>query len=160
MVKLEDEILRDLIHRWIPLGLEYCQGAPGITTLFVYAGSELGGQYANIFYEQNGEVLYPDHIKGGSTNPSEVVQMQKLLLEDLDQAESEFTAASIPCPTEYRITYEPNPGRLDMQISRELKYVNHPTKVLEDGPEDWLDGRLEKQLGNLMPTEEQRREWQ
>ncbi|MFT2713090.1 hypothetical protein ACMT90_14815 [Clavibacter sp. Sh2126] len=159
MVKSEQQIIQELIHKWVPLALEFCQGAPGVTAVFVYAGSELGSMHANAFFEQSGAVIYPDDLKG-ATRESDVFELQDLLMQDLLDAERDFREAVLPCPTEYRITYEPGPGRLDMQLSHEIKYANHPTKILEDGPEDWLEGRLEKHFGKLMPTEEQRREWQ
>lgn len=115
--------------------------------------------HANAFFEQAGVVVYPDFLKG-ATREYDVFELHNLLMQDLFDAESDFREAGLPCPTEYRITYEAGPGRLDMQLSHEIKYANHPTKILEDGPEDWLEGRLEKHFGKLMPTEEQRREWQ
>ncbi|KZC95191.1 MULTISPECIES: hypothetical protein [Clavibacter] len=160
MPRSEQQIIQNLIEKWIPLALEYAAGAPGVSTLYIYAGSELGGKYANAFFEQHGDVVYPGRLDTPQKKPGMVFQMQELLLEDLNEAEREFKAAGIPCPTEYRVTYEPDPGRLDVQLSHELKYANHPTKILEEGPEDWLDGRLEKRLGKLTPTEQQRRELQ
>lgn len=159
MVKDEQQIIQELIHKWVPLALEFCKGAPGVTTVFIHAGSELDAKRANAFFEQSGVVIYPDDLKGSDV-ASDVLELQDLLLQDLLDAEVDFRDAGIPCPTEYRVTYEPGPGRLDVQLSRELKYANHPTKILHDGPEDWLDGRLEKHYGRLTPTEEQRREWQ
>jgi hypothetical protein len=160
VAQTEAQIIQSLIEKWIPLALEYANGAEGVTTIFVHAGSELGAKRANVFFEQHGRVIYPGKLQGPGNKPGMVHQVQQLLLEDLSEAERQFTEAGLPCPTEYRITYEPGPGRLDAQLSHELKYTDHPTKILQDGPEDWLDGRLEKHYGKLTPTEEQRREWQ
>ncbi|MFT2713089.1 hypothetical protein [Clavibacter sp. Sh2126] len=153
MAQTEAQIIRSLIEKWIPLGLEYTEGAEGVTTLFIHAGSELGAKRANVFLEQHGKVLYPGKLQGPGNKPGMVHQVQQLLLEDLREAERQFQEAGIACPTEYRITYEPGPGRRDVELSHELKYIHHPVKTLQHGPEDWLDGRLEKHYGKLIPPE-------
>lgn len=149
----EQNIIQGLINSWLPLGLEYAEGAPGVTKLFVYAGSEPGQQYANIFYEQDGVVVYPNKLRGVAGGLRDILNMQELMIEDLIAAERQFGELEIPCPTEYRIEYDVNGGRLDVQLSRELKYTDHPNKSLIDGPEDWLDGRLDKHFGRLIPED-------
>ncbi|MBF4624022.1 hypothetical protein [Clavibacter sp. VKM Ac-2872] len=152
----EQDILQGLINGWIPLGLEYAQGAQGVTTLYLYADSEPNHQHANIFFEQSGRVVYPSRLDGVDSHSQRILNMQKCMIEDLIEAERLFREIGIPCPTEYRITYEPEAGRLDVQLSRDIKYADHPVKTLQSGPEDWLDGRLEKVVGKLLPPE---REW-
>jgi hypothetical protein len=58
MPKSEQDVINDLISRWISLGLEYAEGAQGVSTIYLYGGSEPNHQYANIFFEQEGQVLY------------------------------------------------------------------------------------------------------
>ncbi|MFT2713326.1 hypothetical protein [Clavibacter sp. Sh2126] len=126
-----------------------------MTTLFIYAASEPNQRYANIFFGQDGKVLYPSDVRGARTDDNRVFDMQHCMLDDLRKAEAQFNTAGIACPTEYRIIYEPGPGRLDVQLSREIKYTDHPVKTLQNGPEDWLDGRLEQVFGKLLPPEEE-----
>ncbi|KZC96481.1 MULTISPECIES: hypothetical protein [Clavibacter] len=149
----EQEIIQGLINSWIPLGLEYAEGAQGVTALFIYAGSEPNHRYANIFFEQDGAVLYPSQVRGARSDDNRVFGMQHCMLDDLREAEARFKEAGIACPTEYRITYEPTLRRLDVQVSHDIKYAHHPVKTLQNGPEDWLDGRLEKVFGKLLPPE-------
>ncbi|WP_131798082.1 hypothetical protein [Clavibacter tessellarius] len=149
----EQDVIQGLINSWVLLGLEYAQGAQGVTALYLYAGSEPNHQYANIFFEQDGQVLYPSKLSGVDVHPHRMLDMQKCMIEDLIQAEVAFRELAVPCPTEYRITYEPGPGRLDVQLSREVKYADHPVKTLQSGPEDWLVGRLEPVVGKLLPPE-------
>lgn len=148
MAKTEDEILRELISKWVPLALEYSEGAPGLTKIYVYAGSEIGHVYANAFFEQEGSVRYPNQLRGVEASNERVVAVQRFLRNDLRVAEAQFDEAGVPRPTQYRIIYDLVSRQLDMQMSHELLYSNHPTKILEEGPEDWLDGRLEKLFGN------------
>ncbi|WP_143757219.1 hypothetical protein [Clavibacter michiganensis] len=153
MPKGEQEIVQGLVNSWLPLGIEYAEGAPGVSVLYLYAGSEPNHRYANIFFEQDGRVVYPSKLSGVDTNPRRILDMQKCMLDDLRKAEADFKNIGIPCPTEYRLTYEPVPGKLDVQLSREIKYADHPVKTLQSGPEDWLDGRLDKVFGKLLPPE-------
>ncbi|MFT2710196.1 MULTISPECIES: hypothetical protein [Clavibacter] len=152
----EQRIIQGLINSWLPLALEYAAGAPDVTKLFVYAGSEPGQQCANSFYEQGGVILYPSKLKGAGGGPRAILDMQRHMIDDLNAAEKQFVESSIPCPTEYRIEYDLKGSKLDVQLSRELKYSDPPDKSLIDGPEDWLDGRLDKHFGRLVPGD---REW-
>ncbi|MBF4624020.1 hypothetical protein [Clavibacter sp. VKM Ac-2872] len=155
MTQQEHEIVQIAIEKWISAGLEYAHGAGGVRALYVYIGSELGSAYANVFFEQDGEVLYPSKLKGADASTEKIIELQRYLVDVLDEAEAAFKKSQIPPPTEYRITYEPGSGRLDVQLSREVKYRHHPVKTIQHGPEDWLNGRLEKLYGALLPPEDQ-----
>ncbi|KZC96523.1 MULTISPECIES: hypothetical protein [Clavibacter] len=147
MARTEYEILQELTSKWVPLALEYSGGAPGLTRTYIYAGSEIGHVYANVFFEQEGAVLYANQLRGVDASDERVVAVQRFLRNDLRTAEAQFDEAGVPRPTQYRITYDLVSRQLDMQMSHELLYSNHPTKILEEGSEDWLDGRLEKVFG-------------
>jgi hypothetical protein len=149
----EVETIHELASKWVSLGLDFCESAGGVSKMYIYAASELGVKYANILFEQHGVVIYPDNLKAEGIDHGLIFRMQDLMLEDLDEAERAFRSAGVPCPTEYRVTYELGPRRLDVQLSHEIKYAEHPVKTLEHGPEDWLDGRLEKVFGKLLPPE-------
>ncbi|CAQ01191.1 hypothetical protein CMS1077 [Clavibacter sepedonicus] len=86
---------------------------------------------------------------------SRMLRLQHQMVAVLRDAEKQLAQQGAGHPTEYRITYEPGPGRSDVQLSREIKYVDHPVKTLQNGPEDWLDGRLEKVFGKLLPPEDE-----
>jgi hypothetical protein len=148
------DAIHELVSKWVSLGLDFCESATGVSKMYIYAASELGVKYANIFFEQGGAIIYPDKLKAEGLDHQLIFRMQDLMLEDLNEAEREFRAAGAPCPTEYRITYDLGPRRLDLQMSHEIKYAEHPVKTLEHGPEDWLDGRLEKVFGKLLPPED------
>lgn len=152
MARTEREILTDLISKWVPLALEYAKGAPDVTAVYIYASSEEGHTYGNTFFEQNGLVNYPDDLIGVDASNQRVGQMQRLLQADLFDAETEFTEAGAPLPTEYRVYYEPASGKLDVQLSHEIKYADDPIKTSSHGPEDWLD-RLPKLHGQYLPKD-------
>jgi hypothetical protein len=143
-MKTEQEIIQELINKWLPLGVEFAEGAAGVVGMYFHAGSELGAKRANIFFDVGDKIVYPGNLKGAQTTRGSVHHMQGLMIEDLLDAERQFKESGIPCPTEYRISYEPAPGRLDVQLHRDLKYHGHPTKGLLDGPVDWLGDRLEE----------------
>ena len=153
MLRSEQEILNDLISNWISLGLEYAKGAPEIAGIYVYASSEEGESYANFLFEQGGQVCYASNLRGVASDGRRVLQMQRLQLDDLERAETEFAGAQVPLPTEYRVYYEPATKKLDVQLSREIKYANHPFKTSVHGPEDWLD-RLPKVHGKYLPLDD------
>ncbi|MBF4624014.1 hypothetical protein [Clavibacter sp. VKM Ac-2872] len=141
-----DEVLRELIDNWVSLGLEYSQGAH-VTKLFIYAASEEGSAYANIFYEQDGQVVYPHELRGIDTGRERVLAVQRYLRVDLKAAEGKLRELGASVPTQYRVTYDLASRQLDMQLSHDVIYAGHPTKVMEEGAEDWLDGRLRKIFG-------------
>ncbi|WP_086516201.1 hypothetical protein [Clavibacter michiganensis] len=155
MTQQEHEIVQTALDKWVAAGLQYAQGIVGVRVLYVYVGSELGSAYANVFFEQDGEVLYPSKLKSADASTEKIIEPQRYLVDVLDEAEAAFKKSQIPPLTEYRINYEPGSGRLDVQLSREVKYRQHPVKTIQHGPEDWLNGRLEKLYGALLPPEDQ-----
>ncbi|MFT4051403.1 MAG: hypothetical protein QM677_04040 [Microbacterium sp.] len=140
----EQEILNDFVSKGVSLGLEYARGAEGVTALYVYAAYEEGEAYAEVFFEQAGRVLYPSDVRGVDNSESRIRQIHALQFQDLLEANDAFERAGVPLPTEYRIYYETGTGTLDVQISREIKFANHPTKIMEQGIEDWLGDRAPK----------------
>ncbi|MDQ1131038.1 hypothetical protein [Microbacterium sp. SORGH_AS_0888] len=140
----EAQILQDLFSKWVSIGLEYAGAAPDVRALYIYASCEGGAIFANVYYDQGGTVIFPDDLKGGEASTARVRAMQRFLREDLSAANKEFDGAGIPRPTEYKVYYEPSTRKLDVQLSRELIYENHPTKIPERGIEDWLGDRAPK----------------
>jgi hypothetical protein len=138
----EQKILGDLISKWVSLGLAYSNGAPGITALYIFAASEDGSSYADFFFEQDGAVDYPSRLEGVETSTIRVDRLHTLQTNDLFAAEDEFRAAGAPLPTEYRVSYETNTGKLDVQISRDFKYRGEGSTIMERGPREWLGSRL------------------
>ena len=137
----EQEIIEDLISKWVSLGLEFAAGAPGVTALYIYVSSELGSVYPEIFFEQDGEIRYSDSVVGADTSDHRIYGFHKLQFEDLREAQDQFDAAGVPRPTEYRVYYEIATRKLDVQLSRELIYANDPVKIPELGVQDWLGDR-------------------
>lgn len=140
----EVEILDDLISKWVSLALEYGKSAPDVSAIFLYAASEDGETYANAFFEQRGTISYPDDLMGVDSNVSRVQQMQRLLLDDLDEAERFLLGNDVVPPTEYRVFYDPATSKLDMQLSREKKFGAESTRVMYEGIEMWLGERAPK----------------
>ena len=140
----EQEILQELVSAWVSLGLEYSAGAPDVTAMYVYVSSERGSVFPNIYFEQRGVVVTPGKLAGVATSFDRVGQMHRLQYEDLKRAQAKFAEAGIPAPTEYKIYYEPQTKKLDVQLSRELIYANDPDRIPEHGIEYWLGDRAPK----------------
>lgn len=147
MAKKQEEVLRDFATSCMSIAMEFSEGAPALSKIYVYVGSERGHSYANAFFEQRGEVIYANDLRGVDSSDERVSAVQRYLLNYLADAEAQFEETGAPLPTQYRLTYDLDARQLDMQLSHELVYSNHPTKILEEGAEDWLDGRLEKMFG-------------
>ncbi|MEZ3160278.1 hypothetical protein AB1K54_06960 [Microbacterium sp. BWT-B31] len=137
----EQEIIHDLVSSWVSLGLEYVAAAPNVSALYIYVSSELGSVYPEIFFEQNGRVLYPSDVEGTDTTIARIRSVHRFQFEDLQAAERQFDAAGVSRPTEYRVYYEPSTRKLDVQVSRDLIYANDDSKVPERGIEYWLGDR-------------------
>jgi hypothetical protein len=142
MPQSEQLIVNELVSKWLSLGREFAAGAGDLRGIYVYAVSEEGESYGEIFFDQAGFIDYPGRLKGVEIDVDRVGRLHHLLFEDLFAAEEEFRRLGVPIPTEYRIFCEMPSGRLDVQLSRELKYANHPTKIMENGPRDWLGERV------------------
>ncbi|KZC96526.1 hypothetical protein [Clavibacter tessellarius] len=141
-------ILNDLIRNWVSLGLEYADGAPDLTKIFVYGAPERDSAYANMFFEPRGSVVYANELEGVDASRDRAVTVQRFMLRDLKAAETQLQELGAPIPTQYRVTYDTVIRQLDMQLSYEPVYANRPTKIMEEGAEDWLDGRLRKIFGD------------
>ncbi|KZC96524.1 MULTISPECIES: hypothetical protein [Clavibacter] len=144
----QEQVLAELIESWVSLALEYSDGAPDLTRIFVYAASERDRTYANVFFEQDGSVIYASELRGVDADPDRTVAVQRFLLKDLKAAETRLRELGAPVPTQYRVAYDTVIRQLDMQLSHEPMYANHPAKIMEEGAEDWLDGRLRKIFGD------------
>jgi hypothetical protein len=81
-------------------------------------------------------------------DPDRTVAVQRFLLKYLRAAETRLRELGAPVPTQYRVTYDTSLRQLDMQLSHDLIYAIHPTKIMEERAEDWLDGRLRKIFGD------------
>lgn len=143
-MKTQEEILSELISKWISLGVEYAKGAPDIRAVFVYASAEGGSYFANVYFDQGGKIVFPGDLSDANVSVERQRQVQRILRDDLFAAEDEFRDAGIPAPTEYRVYYEPGTGKLDTSLSREPIYSGDPDKLPERGIEYWLGDRAPK----------------
>jgi hypothetical protein len=126
------------------MGLEYAGSAPDLRALYVYASSERGSSFANVYFDQAGSVVFPEDLNGTDTSQNRIRQVQRFLSEDLFEAEGKFTAANIPRPTEYRVYYEPSTEKLDTELSRDEKYSGGSHRSPIHGIEYWLGNRAPK----------------
>ena len=88
--------MRELVSAWVSLGLEYSAGAPDVDAIYIYASSENGSLFANIYFDQGGTVSYPGRLTGIQANAARVSQMQDLLFEDLLRAEDHSLRSASP----------------------------------------------------------------
>lgn len=142
----EQEILRDLISKWVSLGLEYISGTQGARAIYVYAASEVPGvTYVGIAFDKDGEIQYPTRARGGGQEAIELSgKMIDLLFADLYEAQRRFDEVGVPQPTEYRVFYEIATRKLDVQLSREIIYGGSDYTPGFDGFRLWLGDRAPK----------------
>ncbi len=143
-------ILRRLFRDWLSLTMEYAEGAPDIRAVYVLASSERigtnGTMFANAYFDQRGTVLAPDDVEGASVTSNRVGEMQRILLDHLEAAESDFARSGLQPPTEYRVFYEPSTGRTDVQLARENKYIGNDELSPRHGIRYWLGDRAPKNI--------------
>ena len=141
----EQRILNDLITKWVSLAREYIADAPDIRAFYLYGSHEREGNsgqiFADVLFDQAGEVRFKSRIAGGSTEMSRMRNLLRLLTSDLMEATSAFDAAGIPAPTEYRVYYEPQSGKLDVQLSRKIRFLGNDELTQSDGFRLWLGSR-------------------
>lgn len=142
MVSTEQQVLDELVAGWIELALEYGEGAPGLTAVYIYVSSERGSVFPEIVFEQRGELRYPSDLAGVDTGVDRVRGIHRLQFEDLRLAEGRFAEIGVTPPAEYRVVYDTASRRSSVAISRELIYANDPRRVPEHGPREWLGERL------------------
>lgn len=138
----EEKILRELISGWVSVGSEYVRGVEEIDALYFYASSESGVTYANLYVEQAGVVKFPGDLDGLAADTSRVRALHDAVYSDLRAAEAAFAAVDVPAPTEYRVSYVPETGALDVELSRASKFPPEGEKdPMEDGIIEWLGDR-------------------
>ncbi len=137
----ESAILQNLFESWISLALEYANGAPDLGAIYLYASSERGMRFANVYYDQGGTIKHPGDVQGIDEALARIRQVQNLLVDDLLAAEKELAAIEVPKPTEYRVYFEPATRKLDVQLSREEIYGANSERSPIHGIEYWLGDR-------------------
>ncbi|MDI9891453.1 hypothetical protein [Microbacterium sp. IEGM 1404] len=144
--EVEQEILRDLISKWISLGLEYISGTEGVRAIYIYAANEVpGSTYVGIAFDKDGEIQYPARARGGGSQATNLsAHLIKLLFEDLAEARHSFEETGVPPPTEYRVYFEIGTRKLDVQLSREIIYRGTGKAPSVDGFTLWLGDRAPK----------------
>ena len=141
----EQEILRDLISKWVSLSVEYAGDAPDVRAFYIYGASEVPGvTYVNVLFDQAGQIVYPTDLVGTDSSTDRAGQIQSLFRSDLYDAADKFTSIDVPPPTEYRVYYEPSSRKLDVQLSREVIYGDSDKTPSVDGFTMWLGDRAPK----------------
>jgi len=144
--EVEQAIPHDLASKWVSLGLEYISGTEGVNAIYVYAASEVPGvTYVGIAFDKDGEIQYPEPVRGGGPEAIDLSgRMLDILFEDLYEAQRRFDEVGVPQPTEYRVYYEIATRKLDVQLSREIIYGGSDYTPDFDGFTLWLGDRAPK----------------
>lgn len=138
----EKQILADLTSKWVTLAAEYAGDAPGVTAYYIYGSDEGGSLFANAYFEQDGVVKFPGDVDGTDTEIATQASLQRLLKSDIMDAADAFAEIDVPAPTEYRLQYVLDGGKLDFQLSREELYGRGGRKKSQaEGIEYWLGER-------------------
>lgn len=140
----QSAILQNLFESWISLALEYAGNAPELRSVYLYASSERGARFANVYYDQGGTVRHPGDVAGIDGSAARIRQVQNLLVDDLLAAEKHLAALQVPKPTEYRVYFEPMTRKLDVQLSRDEHYGADSDRSPIHGIEYWLGERAPK----------------
>lgn len=135
----------------ISLCLEYADGK--VNDIYAYCSIEEGIYTFDVFYSING-VLYHKHRLNDST-PSSAQnyydtssERQSALLEtgiqDLKSLQVMLGKYEKPTPTEIKLHYNVDTGRLNAEYKYEPTYTNHRTLTSEDIFDQWFDQVNEK----------------
>ena len=139
----EERILQELSSSWVSLAAEYAENAVGVTAYYIYGSSEHGAMTANAYFEQDGVVVFPGRLVGA--DKTLVGDMQNALVDDIEDAQAAFAEAGLPAPTEYRLEYRVEGGKLDLQLEFEQLYgpgLRERSPIV--GIEYWLGDRAPK----------------
>ncbi|MBN9224332.1 hypothetical protein [Microbacterium sp.] len=139
----EERILQELASSWVSLAAEYAEKAAGVTAYYIYGSSEHGASTANAYFEQDGVVVFPGALVGADR--SLVRSMMSTLVSDMKDAGAAFVAAGLAAPTEYRLEYRVEGGKLDLQLEFEQLYgpgLRDRSPIV--GIEYWLGDRAPK----------------
>ena len=143
----EQDILNNLVSKWVSLAREYTVGAPDIRGYYLYGSHERKNTNEQIFalplYDQGGTIQWASRLTGIDTTIPRQRQVVELMNTDLEESTAAFDAAGIPAPTEYRVYYEPG-GKLDVQLSREIKFLGNDELIQSDGIRLWLGEKAPK----------------
>ena len=139
----EKRILQELASSWVSLAAEYAENAAGVTAYYIYGSSEHGASSANAYFEQDGAVVFPEDLVGADGDL--IRDMQSTLLDDMSDAQAAFAEAGLAAPTEYRLEYRVEGGKLDLQLEFEQLYgpgLRERSPIV--GIEYWLGDRAPK----------------
>lgn len=140
----QEQIIATLMENWVGLALEYCEPAPGIQGVYIYASSEPGQTYIGVYYDQNGIIKPPAEVQGVPDAEHLAPQMERILRNDLSKADLDFARIKLANPTEYRVHYNTMTRKLDTQISHELIYTDQKNPDPRWGIVNWLGDRAPK----------------
>ena len=139
----EKRILQELASSWVSLAAEYAENAAGVTAYYIYGSNEQGASSANAYFEQDGVVVFPDLLVGADDEL--LWDLQDALVDDMLDAKAAFVAAGLAAPTEYRLEYRVEGGKLDLQLEFEQLYgPGLREKSPIEGIEYWLGDRAPK----------------
>ncbi|WP_402841743.1 hypothetical protein [Microbacterium sp. GXS0129] len=142
----EQLILNDLVSKWVSLTREYVGAAPDVSAYYLYGLHERIGTGGRLFsvplFEQKGAIVWAGRLVGAENSIERQQSVLRLMNEDFSGATAAFDSEGIPAPTEYRIYYEPGSGKLDAQLSREVRYYGTTETTPLDGVKAWLGTRM------------------
>ncbi|MCU1781218.1 hypothetical protein NTD80_00505 [Pseudomonas sp. 13B_2.1_Bac1] len=149
--KFED-IFSQLQADIISLCLEYADGK--VNDIYAYCSIEDRIYAFDVFYNING-TLYQKHQLNDSTpssfqsNYDTSPERQSALLEtgiqDLKNLQIILDEYDKPTPTEIKLHYNVDTGRLNSECKYEPIYTNHKTLTSEDVFDDWF-GQVNKRI--------------
>ena len=145
----EQEIIQNLVAKWVLLAREYVADAVDVRAYYLYGSHERQGSSGQVsampLFDQVGTIVWANDVIGTDTSIPRQQRVLGLMNTDLKEATAAFDATGIPAPTEYRVYYEPGSGKLDVQLSREVKFLGNDELIQEDGIRLWLGDRAPKQ---------------
>lgn len=145
MTVSEQQILNDLVSKWVSLAREYTGAAPDVRAYYLYGLHERAGGTGCMFcvpvFDQGGSIVWAAHLAGTDTSVGRQRSVLDFMNEDLSASTAAFDEAGIPAPTEYRVYYEPASGKLDVQLSRDVVYYGANDLTPLDGLKAWLGSR-------------------
>lgn len=130
----------------ISLCLEYADGK--VNDIYAYCSIEEGICAFDVFYSINGSLYHKHQLNDANhssfqsnydTSPERQSALLETGIQDLKNLQIILDEHDKPTPTEIKLHYNVETGRLNSEYKYEPIYTNHRTLTSEDIFDDWFD---------------------
>lgn len=141
-----EDLFSELQTDIISLCFEYADGK--VNDIYTYCSIEEGiyafdvffGIHGSLYQKQNlNDANLPRHYHKYDTSPERQSALLETGIEDLKRLKALLEKYDRPTPTELKLHYNIDTGRLSAEYKYEPVYTNHKTLTSEDIFDNWFD---------------------